>query len=75
MAALLYRADQLGHSLTQMADEMSVSYGYIAQLQSGRKPPESVSGEFTAAAARYLGVPCATIQLLCCRVSPAGRAN
>jgi hypothetical protein len=77
MAALLYRADQLGHTLAQMADEMGVTYGYIAQLQSGRRAPESISPQFIDAAAAYLGVPSSIVLLLSSGNDKAGpgRAN
>lgn len=70
MAALLYRANQLGHQLQEMAVELNVTYGYIAQLRGGHRLPENVSDDFVNAAAAYLGVPRMTVLMLCGRVKP-----
>ena len=70
MAALLYRANQLGHQLQEMAKELNVTYGYIAQLRGGHRQPENISDDFVNAAALYLGVPRMTVLMLCGRVRP-----
>lgn len=70
MAALLYRANQMGHQLQEMARELNVTYGYIAQLRGGHRLPENISDDFVNAAALYLGVPRMTVLMLCGRVRP-----
>ncbi len=68
MAALLYRANELGHQLAEMATELNCTYGYIAQLRGGHRHPENISDEFVTAVAAYLGVPRMTVLMLCGRV-------
>lgn len=70
MAALLHRANQLGHQLQEMSNELNVTYGYIAQLRGGHRQPENISDDFVNAAAAYLGVPRMTVLMLCGRVKP-----
>lgn len=70
MAALLHRANQLGHQLQEMSTELNVTYGYIAQLRGGHRQPENISDDFVNAAAAYLGVPRMTVLMLCGRVRP-----
>jgi len=70
MAALLYRANQRGDQLQEMAKELNVTYGYIAQLRGGHRLPENISDDFVNAAAFYLGVPRMTVLMLCGRVRP-----
>lgn len=70
MAALLHRANQLGHQLQEMSNELNVTYGYIAQLRGGHRQPENISDDFVNACAAYLGVPRMTVLMLCGRVKP-----
>lgn len=42
--------------LTDMAREVGVTYGYIAQLRAGIRKPSQVSRDFARAAAAFLGV-------------------
>lgn len=63
-AALQNRARQLGHTLQEMCEFMGFSYPYYAQLRSGRRSLNVSQEEFTAACARYLGVPRLTVLML-----------
>jgi len=69
-AALQNRARQLGHTLQEMCEFMGFSYPYYAQLRSGRRSLNGSQEEFTAACARYLGVPRLTVLMLAEVVTP-----
>lgn len=58
---LLETANSRGHTLKEMADSIGVTYGYIAQMRNGIRSPASISDEFAAGAARYLGVARAAV--------------
>jgi hypothetical protein len=70
LAALLHRANQLGHQLTQMADALNCTYGYISQLRGGHRQPENISDDFVNACAAYLDTPRMTVLQLCGKVKP-----
>lgn len=56
-------------SKLEMARQIGVSYGYLAQLASGLRSMEGVTADFCRATARYLGIPPVTAMLA------AGRLN
>ena len=70
LAMLIGRANQLGHQLGQMADELNVTYGYISQLRSGARQTQHISDAFADAAALYLDKPRMTILIASGRVRP-----
>lgn len=69
-AALQNRARQLGHTLGDMCACLSFSYPYYSQLRSGRRTLSGASEEFTAASAKYLGIPRLTVLALADLVRP-----
>lgn len=71
LAALTACANSRGHHFTQMAAELGVTYGYIAQLRNGNREVDQVSDEFALACARYLVVPRMTVLMLAGRITPA----
>lgn len=54
---LMQTANDRGLNLKQMAQELGVTYGYIAQLRNGIRQTRHISEEFSQHAARFLGVP------------------
>jgi len=70
LAMLSGRARQLGHSRGEMARNLNVTYGYIAQLASGHRRTEYISDEFATACARYLGVPKVTVLMASGSIAP-----
>lgn len=56
-AALRRRADEKGHTLAEMSEELGITVGYYQQLKKGTKPVSQVSMQVARAAARYLGIP------------------
>lgn len=62
---LIDEAHNRGQTLQQMATELGVTYGYIAQLRNGLRSQSHISKEFAAACARYLGIPTVVVLLLC----------
>lgn len=70
LAMLIQRANELGHQLGVMANEINVTYGYISQLRSGLRKTEHISDSFANACALYLGVPRMTVLLASNRVKP-----
>lgn len=53
-ALLLKAANIRGHQLGEMARELGVTYGYIAQLRHGHRDTQNISREFAGSVARYL---------------------
>ena len=53
-ALLLKAANIRGHQLGEMARELGVTYGYIAQLRQGHRDIQHISREFAGSVARYL---------------------
>lgn len=47
-----------------MARELGVTYGYIAQLRQGTRRVELISHDFAASCASYLGVPAIVVKLV-----------
>lgn len=70
LAMLIARANELGQQLTDMATDLGVTYGYIAQLRNGLRKTEHISDQFARACALYLGVPRMTVLLAASRVRP-----
>jgi len=70
LAALTACANERGHHFTQMAAELGVTYGYIAQLRNGNREVSQVSDDFALACAQYLVVPRMTVLMLAGRISP-----
>jgi transcriptional regulator with XRE-family HTH domain len=48
----------------ELAEQLGVTYGYIAQLRNGNRQVESISHGFATACARFLGVPTVVVFLL-----------
>ncbi len=61
---LVDEARRRNQSLTEMATELGVTYGYIVQLRNGHRCCENLSNVVVQAAARYLGVPAIVVKLL-----------
>lgn len=70
LAMLLFRANELGHRMSDMAGELGVTYGYIVQLREGIRQVKNVSDEFAKACALYLGVPRLTVLLAAGKITP-----
>ena len=70
LAMLIGRANEVGHQLGDMARELGVTYGYIAQLRGGHRETKHISDIFATACANYLGVPRITVLLAAGRVTP-----
>lgn len=71
LAALTSCANSRGHHFTEMAAELGVTYGYIAQLRNGNREVPQISDDFAMACARYLMVPRMTVLMLAGRLTPA----
>lgn len=57
-------AQNRGQTLQEMSSELGVTYGYIAQLRSGKRSQQTISKNFAASCARYLGIPTVVVLLL-----------
>ncbi len=51
------KANAEGHSLSQLAEHLGVTYSYISQLRGGTRQTPHISEMLSTAAATYLGVP------------------
>ena len=71
MAALVAKASERGHSIPEMAENLSYSYPYINLLMSGLRRVDQVSDDFTDKAAAYLQVPRVVVLMLASRITPA----
>lgn len=58
---LLDEASRRQMDPAEMARQVGVTYGYIAQLRAGIRKPSEISKSFAAAAASFLGVSTATV--------------
>ena len=65
---LLDEARQRRIRLTEMAEQLGVTYGYINQLRTGVRGTECIGQQFAEACARFLGVPPIVIKLLAGRI-------
>jgi transcriptional regulator with XRE-family HTH domain len=70
LAMLIFRANELGHKMHEMASELGVTYGYVIQLREGIRQVKNVSDEFAKACALYLGVPRLTVLLASGKITP-----
>lgn len=61
VAALVQCAFERGHTMTRMAHELGVTYGYVCHLRNGTRDVKDVSDTFTRECAAYLGVPRLTV--------------
>ena len=57
-------AQKRGQTLQEKSAELGVTYGYIAQLRSGKRSQQTISKNFAASCARYLGIPTVVVLLL-----------
>ena len=57
LEALLISANERGLQLQELAGELGVSYGYIAQLRSGVREVPNVSDNFLTSCAEFLALP------------------
>lgn len=68
--ALKAKALEVGHSETEMAVEVGVTFGYIRQLESGLRQVQTISDEFAAACAKYLSLTRLQVFMLAGRIKP-----
>lgn len=69
LLAMIYtEANNRGIPLKELADELGVTYGYIAQLRAGVREVRHISDEFATAAAKFLGCPRIDVLLAAGRV-------
>lgn len=57
LAMLVQAANDRGHQMRELADNLGVTYGYIAQLRGGIRDVRHISDEFADRCAQYLGIP------------------
>ena len=67
---LFARANELGHQLQEMAAQLGVTYGYIAQLRNGMRKCEHISNQFATSCSGYLGTPRMTVLLAAKHILP-----
>lgn len=70
IAWLTQEANERGLQMQELASELGVTYGYIAQLRNGHREIRHISDEFTDACARFLRVPRMAVMLAAGRVRP-----
>jgi transcriptional regulator with XRE-family HTH domain len=63
LAWLLKTANARGHKLHELAAQLGVTYGYIAQLRSGQRKTIHISQQFVETCAKYLQVPSIAIKV------------
>jgi len=68
LVLLVQKANESGHTLSELAGELGVTYGYLSQLRNGTRQWRHISDEFANACAQYLGMPRLTVLLACGRV-------
>jgi hypothetical protein len=64
MAALARCAQERGHSLPELAEQLGYSYPYINLLISGARRVDQVSDDFIGACSAYLGQPKAAVLMM-----------
>jgi transcriptional regulator with XRE-family HTH domain len=52
------------HTFEELARELNVTYGYVAQLRRGIRPTKNISAELAQTCSRYLGVPPIVVKLV-----------
>ncbi|MCO6414113.1 MAG: helix-turn-helix transcriptional regulator [Thiogranum sp.] len=67
---LFAKANADGYTLSQLAEQLGVTYGYVSQLRSGARKTQHISQTFSRAAAEYLGVPHIAVLLAAGIVQP-----
>lgn len=61
---LLDEARARGMQISEMAEQLGVTYGYINQLRSGIRDTAAIGQGFAEACGRFLGVPPVVVKLL-----------
>jgi len=69
LAWLMQEAQRQGLDPRQLARELGVTYGYVAQLRLGIRKTEHISDDFSRMCALFLGVPTIVVKVLSGRVS------
>lgn len=64
LATLFTAANERGQQLRELATDLGVTYGYLAQLRSGLRFVAHISQEFVEACAQYLGLPPIAIKVM-----------
>lgn len=65
----LYRAAaERGESKGELARQLRITYGYLAQLASGLRSVETITASLSRSCAQYLGVPPVAVMLACGRI-------
>jgi hypothetical protein len=57
-----------GQDYCELARDLGVTYGYIAQLRNGFRLVRKISDEFAVSCARYLGVPTVVVKVIAGRI-------
>jgi len=70
MAMVMQRANERRHELKVVAEQLGVSYGYIAQLRNGARQTKTISDSFVSALAVYLDRPRIAVLLAAGKVRP-----
>lgn len=68
IAWLIQAANERGLQMQELATELGVTYGYIAQLRNGHREVRHISDEFADACAKFLRVPRIAVLLAAGRV-------
>ncbi len=68
IAWLTQTANERGLQMQELATELGVTYGYIAQLRNGHRETRHISDEFADACAKFLRVPRMAVLLASGRV-------
>lgn len=71
LAALYQCAVERGELLQDMAKELGVTYGYLSQLRGGLRSVNTISDDFAAACAAYLGLNRFQVLMMAGRLTPA----
>jgi hypothetical protein len=71
MGALLACASERGETLGEMCTNLGYGYGYLSQLRGGLRNVHSISDDFAAACAAYLGTSRIHVLMMAGRVTPA----
>jgi len=71
LAWLIDEARSRGMSMSELAAELGVTYGYINQLRAGIRQVSCIGQEFADLSARFLGVPTIVVKLLAGRIRMA----
>ena len=69
LKALAVKAQENGHDRAAVAAALRVTTGYMLQLEGGLRYLNTISDDFAAACARYLGIPRLQVLRLAGRIS------